>query len=386
MGRYFGNTPQVGVGNAFLDAFNRSLAQAKQDRLVNRSIRMQDEDRASAKVMQGLQVQEQYPGTTILPTSYTGVGPGTLPNPVDQVQIGKVEPGQPLNVQSGPGLDFSVPGAVTDVGEKQRILTDRLQRSLTAAFAGAQATEAGKVAGNPLSVDLTRSEIGKNNAQATKDLRPPVVNFRDIIGQDGTPAFYNPAAPQLPPGFKAATPAGSQPHFSFPVGADPTGKPVIFRANTKTGDVTPTGVDAKNAPQQKQADVKEKSYVALMEQSLPTMQTLIRAGKVRPWAISAAIAHPTLGNTNLTQDEQTYMAAAKNFLAGTLHQESGARLSNEQWQIGLQRFFPTMGDSQQTMEQKLATAGQVTADRRNLVGGASGAAPSPAVTPPNPYR
>jgi hypothetical protein len=80
-----------------------------------------------------------------------------------------------------------------------------------------------------------------------------------------------------------------------------------------------------------------------MEQSMPTLESL--SEKVRPTRISFAVAHPTIGNYGLNQDEQLYMEAARNFLAGALHLESGARLSKEQWAIGTQRFLPTAGDS-----------------------------------------
>jgi hypothetical protein len=112
---------------------------------------------------------------------------------------------------------------------------------------------------------------------------------------------------------------------------------------------------------------KSRAYADLMEQAMPTMESL--SEKVRPTRISFAVAHPTIGNYGLNQDEQLYMEAARNFLAGALHLESGARLSKEQWAIGMQRFLPTAGDSPETKAFKLAAARQVATDRRKEAGG-----------------
>lgn len=132
------------------------------------------------------------------------------------------------------------------------------------------------------------------------------------------------------------------------------------------------GVD-KSAPGGGANAAKAKTYVDLMEQSLPEMTRL--SAKVRPAMISAAVKFPTAANGLLNQDEQLYMQAARSFLAGVLHQESGARLSAEQWKIGLERYFPTMGDSPETKDAKIKSANSLVADRRREVGGAQPTTP-----------
>jgi hypothetical protein len=147
--------------------------------------------------------------------------------------------------------------------------------------------------------------------------------------------------------------------------------------NTKTGQFGPVADVAPKAAGGAAGGAqaaKARAYADLMEQSMPTIESL--SEKVRPTRISIAIAHPTIGNYALNQDEQLYMEAARNFLAGALHLESGARLSKEQWAIGTQRFLPTAGDSPETKAFKLASARQVAADRRKEAGG--GAEPDPA--------
>jgi hypothetical protein len=81
------------------------------------------------------------------------------------------------------------------------------------------------------------------------------------------------------------------------------------------------------------------------------------------------------------------MAHARNWLAGVMHVESGARLSAEQWNIGLQRFFPTVGDAPETVATKLAAMQKTTADRERELGGGEGSSSADHAPPPsdNPF-
>lgn len=129
-------------------------------------------------------------------------------------------------------------------------------------------------------------------------------------------------------------------------------------------------------------DKRSKSYVDLMVHALPTMQG--KADKVRPEAISFALAHPTVGNYLLNDDEQQYLQASRDFLAGVLHQESGARLTDSQVAFGMQRYVPLAGDSKEVRAQKLAAAQQVMQERQADyagVGGQPAPAPAPAMAP-----
>ena len=69
-------------------------------------------------------------------------------------------------------------------------------------------------------------------------------------------------------------------------------------------------------------------------------------------------------NPLLDDNEQKYLASARNFLAGVLHEESGARLSDAQLQFGVQRYFPIGGDSPQVIAAKLANAKATLAERK----------------------
>lgn len=213
---------------------------------------------------------------------------------------------------------------------------------------------------------------------------------------DQTPKF-GPLPKPLPPDpvkvhqaerdYDNAHPAPVQATNVYLGSVDPTTGQTVYSVAKNKGDpsITATDVVKPGAAGAAKAGGKEKSYVDLMTSSIPVMDRL--SSKVRPAAISAAIAAPTMANAGLTTDEQLYLQAARSFLAGVLHQESGARLSKEQWQIGLERYFPTLGDADETKAAKLAAAHQVAADRAAQVstpvgGGRAGGSPQTShVTP-----
>lgn len=109
--------------------------------------------------------------------------------------------------------------------------------------------------------------------------------------------------------------------------------------------------------------LRAKSYVDLMTHALPNMEAM--ADSVRPAAITMAINYPNVGNGLLNDNEQSYLRSLRDFLAGTLHQESGARLSKEQQLLGLQRYGAIFGDGDKVRKQKTAAARQVMQERKD---------------------
>lgn len=174
-----------------------------------------------------------------------------------------------------------------------------------------------------------------------------------------------------------------KPNFTFTPGTDPeSGQPTIWAGDTHTGTLKNTGVGKPvgglggSGSAQTQ---KNKALLDLMEQGYPVMEQL--SAKVRPERITAAIKYPTLGNPLLNQDEQNYMAAFRNYLAGILHVESGARLSKDQLMFGMERYAPMMGDTDETKRSKLNSARMTLEARRKEFGGdathANGTLPGP---------
>lgn len=212
----------------------------------------------------------------------------------------------------------------------------------------------------------------------------PIGGTLDTTTGDVTPTGFSgkPISPTI--GSKEWTDAeiakakiGAQYGYHAPVEAytpttvtDPkTGQVHVGTLNKLTGQVTDTGVEGKQpAAGGGAAGQKAKTYVDLMQGAYPTMEKL--AGKIRPDVVAAAVLHPNAGNLALNQDEQDYLASARSFLAGVLHQESGARLSHEQLNFGMLRYLPNVGDTPQTIQNKLASARQVIQERAQALGGA----------------
>lgn len=150
--------------------------------------------------------------------------------------------------------------------------------------------------------------------------------------------------------------------------SNPNATPQVGVFDKRTGKITTSGFGKPVAAGKGGAsgmgsaiDRRAKSYVDLMVHSYPQLQNL--ASQVRPLMITTAVKHP-LANYALNQAEQTYLQAARDFLAGVLHQESGARLTDSQILFGMQRYFPLAGDSPQTVQDKLHAAQTVMEERK----------------------
>jgi len=148
----------------------------------------------------------------------------------------------------------------------------------------------------------------------------------------------------------------------------PDGKPIVGRFNNLTGQIEDTGFGKPAAAGKAGGGMggalanRQKDYIGLMDQGIGDMESL--SSKIDPYLITAAIKSPMLANPLLGDNEQQYLASARNFLAGVLHEESGARLSDAQLAFGVQRYFPIGGDSPKVIATKLANAKTTLAERK----------------------
>lgn len=163
---------------------------------------------------------------------------------------------------------------------------------------------------------------------------------------------------------KTATPA----KYSPITVTGPDGKPMVGRFNNLTGQIEDTGFGKPAAAGKAGGGMggalanRQKDYIGLMDQAIGDMESL--SSKIDPYLITAAIKSPMLANPLLGDNEQQYLASARNFLAGVLHEESGARLSDSQLAFGVQRYFPIGGDSPKSIATKLANAKATLAERK----------------------
>lgn len=179
----------------------------------------------------------------------------------------------------------------------------------------------------------------------TKDGKPIKISNRGSF-QDMNGAPLNPSQVS-----RFEKPTGE--HWT-PAGMDSaTGQPLLL--NTQTGETKiGGGVKAAVGGSGGAQGNRQKDYVALMEQAMPDMKTY--SPLVNPSLITAAIKYPMAANYALGPEEKAYLASARNFLAGVLHEESGARLSDAQLAFGVQRYFPIGGDEPEDVARKQANA------------------------------
>jgi hypothetical protein len=217
-----------------------------------------------------------------------------------------------------------------------------------------------------------------------KPLRGPnsgkgdAVNWQTVETSKGL-VQVNPRTGETRPLGMEKPPAAAPSSFSFPVGAGPDGKPVVLRANNRTGEVEPTDVAAKvTGANARLTEAQEKSYLFnnLMKNAEPEISAMMATKKIRPAAVSAYLAAgdiadiPILGkaigavanrgvNAVLNSEEQRLIRAGKDFTAGVLRKESGAAVSNKELMETFERYFPGMfGDKPELTDAKNAARGQ----------------------------
>jgi hypothetical protein len=132
-----------------------------------------------------------------------------------------------------------------------------------------------------------------------------------------------------------------------------------------SGVPVPAGVDpnwttakgANGALAARQAD-----YVKLMEGAVPGLEQLYKKADAK--AVTALIKFPMALNGMANPATQQYVMHARDFLAGVLHEESGARLNDAQLAWGVPRYIVIGGDSPSTKAAKMANVRAVLEQRR----------------------
>lgn len=222
------------------------------------------------------------------------------------------------------------------------------------------------------------------DGQPTMGFADPSGKFYDGTGQPVTGKVSPFVAPKPDPiavhsanrDYDVKHPLPVNPSYTPFQGTDAAGNPVVRPFNSKSGQFGPVAdVAPKAAAGAGAKDAKAQTYTDMMNQSLPAMEQLV--DRVRPDRITMAMKNPAAGNVGLNQDEQTFLLNFRTALAGALHQESGARLSHEQLEFGINRFAPTVGDTPQTRRQKIAAMREMANERTARVGGGSATAPRP---------
>lgn len=106
---------------------------------------------------------------------------------------------------------------------------------------------------------------------------------------------------------------------------------------------------------------RQKDYAALMTDALPEIEKSYN--KVNAKAVTAMAKFPLAANPLADETTQKYMSNFRDWLAGVLHEESGARLNDTQLAWGIARYAHIAGDKPGTVEDKMNAMRAVTKAR-----------------------
>jgi hypothetical protein len=199
------------------------------------------------------------------------------------------------------------------------------------------------------------NELLKSQEQPAEKPDTPIVRLNPRTGKveqmGSAPAgahFVNEPAP----------PSQGPTHGRFNVtqGADPTGKPVMIRTNVDTGEVSvlpmPDGVNfAKREQPATQDQTNLGLYANRLEQSDPLLKGLehhIATMNPVSFKMQTAVDQPMLQSKEI----QSYQQAARNFINSVLRRESGAAISEGEFDSARKQYLPTPGDTPETLAQK----------------------------------
>jgi len=108
---------------------------------------------------------------------------------------------------------------------------------------------------------------------------------------------------------------------------------------------------------------RQKDYVALMVDALPRVREL--SPTINATAVWGLLKHPNVTGfvPGVTDDDKEYAFKMRDFIAGALHEESGARLSDAQLAWGIPRFAVSPNDSPAIRAKKIAAMESLVANR-----------------------
>lgn len=206
---------------------------------------------------------------------------------------------------------------------------------------------------------LSEAQMRRLDAAAFADMnprQPEIGPLEVVVGPDGKRTYAPRSAAVGQPAPEPVAPSA----FSFPTGTDGEGKPVVLRANNRTGDVEPTDVGARpgaGGAIRPPTEAQEKSHLFfnLMKNAQPEIDAALATNKVRPDMISLQLrSGPVdfLTNRLLNAEEQQLLRAARDFTAGVLRKESGAAVTNTELLEALNRYIPLSGDLPELSEAK----------------------------------
>lgn len=269
--------------------------------------------------------------------------------------------------------------------------TAKNQAQLRAAIAGSQ-----NVAGtddpngspgtrNALRVALTASGAKPNEIPQESVAPKPKLYAVTVPGPNG-PMHKLVSEDQMQQGvqgYKAPTaPAQTHARFNIVQGADANGKPAMIRTNVDTGEIevlpVPAGANFVKRDQPATADQTNLAiYSSRIAQAEPTIKSLESAvARMNPLSFEAQarVDKPYLQSKEM----QSYSQAARQFVNSVLRRESGAAISQSEFDSARKQYLPMPGDTPQVLAQKAAARADVIAQFQRGAGPAAQRQSAPA--------
>lgn len=168
--------------------------------------------------------------------------------------------------------------------------------------------------------------------------------------------------------------------YSFPVGADADGNPVVLRGNTRTGALEPTGIAGRAPASQGRVTDGQRTAGGLLSEidaaagrlgSLGSREALNRMADKAGW----------LGNYAKTDEGQIYDQTANQFLNNLIYVKTGKAATNAERDALRQTYIAEPGDSDATIAAKARARAEAVAGARIIAGGAAPATAKDAGSP-----
>lgn len=166
---------------------------------------------------------------------------------------------------------------------------------------------------------------------------------------------------------KAASDRAGEDKFGVKEIQDPTGATSFVKFNQRTGEVSPTGgTVAPSSPMNPFSEGgkfnneqgKAAGFTDRMLQSESILRGIDGVGGVEnqgaDFGQSMRSKVPGVGNYLVSQDRQKFEQAKRDFVNAQLRRESGAAISQSEFDSADKQYFPIPGDSAETIKQKAA--------------------------------
>jgi hypothetical protein len=269
--------------------------------------------------------------------------PGDLSTNVEALRVKLIQ----QNKQLAPFINDAVNSQKQDV---LKTLSDAAQaRTATTNADVGDATKAGKIAGE-----------NANNTVAVATAQPRIITAKADAARAQTEAETAVVQQHLA---KLSETYG--PNRGAVATAVIAGGGTLAQAYRIEGVPLPAGVDPNWTTSKGTGNAmmaRQQDYVSLMAEATPHLAELYK--KADPKAVTALIKFPMAANGLADSNTQQYVMHSRDFLAGVLHEESGARLTDAQIAWGVPRYIVIGGDSPATKEAKMANVRAVLKERQ----------------------